>query len=99
MGKKLDKKGFSFKTLLGILMLALVVLYLSWSFINNRIQISAKAQQLNTLQEQLAEQLAVNDELNRQLEEGEESLIEQTARDELGYARPNERVFVDMSGK
>ena len=45
------------------------------------------------------EQQAANEELNRELASGDKTIIERAARDELGYARPNERVFVDVSGK
>ena len=41
-----------------------------------------------------------NDELNRVLESGNDlEIVERVARDKLGYAKPNERVFVDISGK
>jgi len=73
--------------------------YLVWSLIYNQVQISAKRQELQAVQVQLAAQRAENEELGRQLEESDQDIIEQVARDELGYAKPNERVFVDMSGK
>ena len=39
-----------------------------------------------------------NEELKRSLADGEDAIIERIAR-EQGYAKPNERVFVDISGK
>ena len=69
------------------------------ALIYNQVQISAKRQELEAVQTQLAAQKADNEELSRQLEASDEEIIEQVARDELGYAKPGERVFVDMSGK
>ena len=69
------------------------------ALIYNQVQISAKRQELEAVQTQLAAQEADNEELSRQLEASDEEIIEQVARDELGYAKPGERVFVDMSGK
>ena len=39
-----------------------------------------------------------NAELSGTLDQGEDAIIERYAR-EQGYAKPNERVFVDISGK
>ena len=74
--------------------------YLVVQLVLNQITISAKRQQLAELREQLDTQQAQNAELARVLESDNElELIERVARDSLGYAKPNERVFVDMSGK
>ena len=41
-----------------------------------------------------------NDELERVLESGSDTeIIERVARDKLGYAKPNERVFIDVTGQ
>ena len=50
------------------------------------------------MQNQLSNQLTENAELSNTLEQGEDAIIERYAR-EQGYAKPNERVFVDISGK
>lgn len=74
--------------------------YLVIGMIFNQMEISAKRQQLDTVQQQLAAQQAKNDEVTRILESGsDEEIIERVARDKLGYAKPNERVFVDVTGK
>ena len=59
--------------------------------------ISSKRQELDTIQNQVAEQQAQNEELSRSLDDGEDAIIERMAR-EQGYARPNERVFYDIGG-
>ena len=53
---------------------------------------------INLVQNQLSAQLTENAELSGTLEQGESAIIERYAR-EQGYAKPNERVFVDISGK
>ena len=78
-----------------------VVLLFCWlvlSLIQCQITISSKRQELAGVREQLSVQLAKNEELSRSLDDGEDAIIERIARDE-GYAKPNERVFVDISGK
>ena len=78
-----------------------VVLLFCWLFfslIQCQITISSKRQELAGVQEQLSVQLAKNEELSRSLDDGEDAIIERIARDE-GYAKPNERIWVDISGK
>ena len=52
--------------------------------VRNQVSIAAKQQELQSLKNQLAAQVTEN--------------AERYAR-EQGYAKPNERVFVDISGK
>lgn len=68
------------------------------SLVRYQVAISSKKQELANVQDQLSEQLAQNEELKRSLADGEDAIIERIAR-EQGYAKPNERVFVDISGK
>ena len=78
-----------------------VVLLFCWLFfslIQCQIAISSKRQELAGVQEQLSVQLAKNEELSRSLDDGEDAIIERIARDE-GSAKPNERIWVDLSGK
>ena len=58
----------------------------------------AKQQELQSLKNQLAAQVTENAELSGTLDQGVDAIIERYAR-EQGYAKPNERVFVDISGK
>ena len=74
--------------------------YLVVQLVMNQLAIGAKQQELQDLQDQLNAQQALNAELTRILESDNElEIVERVARDSLGYAKPNERVFVDMSGK
>ena len=78
----------------------IVLCSLMISFIQNQVEIASKRQELEAVQAQLDAQIAENTELQRVLESGtEEEIIERIARDNLGYAKPGERVFVDTSGK
>ena len=83
-----------------LLPLAVVVLcgYLFMTLINCQVAIGSKQQELAGVQTQLTAQLTENAELSSTLEQGEDAIIERYAR-EQGYAKPNERVFIDISGK
>lgn len=73
--------------------------YLIVGIVVNQVSISSKQQSLDSVQQQLEQQQAENEELQRLLTGGsEEEIVERVARDRLGYARPDERVFVDVSG-
>ena len=99
MAKQKNKTmGFS-----GLLLRAGVLLlggYLVVNMVLNQVEIRTKREQLQTVEQQLEIQQAQNEELQRILESGsDQELIERVARDKLGYAKPNERVFVDATGK
>ncbi len=99
MAKKIGQKpGLSHLLLrVGV---ALIGAYLVVGMVFNQVEIASKRQQLETVQQQLAAQQAQNDEISRVLESGsDEEIIERVARDKMGYAKPNERVFVDVTGK
>ena len=76
------------------------MLYLAGALITTQVEIVAKRQQLENITQQVNAQTAENMELQRTLESDDENAyIERVAREKLGYALPDERVFVDMSGK
>ena len=68
------------------------------NLVQYQVSIASKQQELQSVQNQLGAQLTENAELSGTLEQGESAIIERYAR-EQGYAKPNERVFVDISGK
>lgn len=79
-------------------MLIALVMYFVYTIISIQIQIYNQKRALVVLQERIYQQQLENDELRRKLsEEGEEEYIERIAREKLGYAAPDERVFVDKS--
>lgn len=68
------------------------------NLVQYQVSIASKQQELQSVQNQLSAQLTENAELSGTLEQGKSAIIERYAR-EQGYAKPNERVFVDISGK
>ena len=79
--------------------LVLIGGYLVAGLVFNQVDIAAK-QKEQDLENQLEQQRQQNDELERVLESGSDlEIIERVARDKLGYAKPNERVFIDVTGQ
>ena len=68
------------------------------NLVQYQVSIASKQQELQSVQNQLSAQLTEHAELSGTLEQGESAIIERYAG-EQGYAKPNERVFVDISGK
>ena len=68
------------------------------NLVQYQVSIASKQQELQSLQDQLTAQETTNAELSSTLDQGDSAIIERYAR-EQGYVRPNERVFVDISGK
>lgn len=68
------------------------------SLFGQQFKIGEKREELQELQAQLAAQDARNEEIRNSLENssGLEEYAERKARTELDYAKPGERVFVDV---
>lgn len=97
---KSEKKKTSLSHIAGQVGFLLVGGYLVLGILFNQVQITEKQQELEAARAKLAVQQQQNDELSRVLESGSDlEIIERVARDKLGYARPNERVFVDVNGQ
>lgn len=93
--KKNSLAGLVVKLILAGLMISLVV-----SIISGQMQVAAKQRELAEITEKLELQSETNAELERLMESGDEdAYVERVAREKLGYARPDERVFVDISGQ
>lgn len=97
--EKAPAKRFGVSSLLLRCVFVLLLLSMAVAYISDQVEISARRQELATVQAQLSQQEADNEELQRLLEGDDDAILERIARDEYGYAAPNERVFVDMSGK
>ena len=54
--------------------------------------------ELDTLNEQIAQQKTENEEMQRILSGDADQITEWVARDSYNYAAPNERIFVDVTG-
>ena len=83
-----------------VLRLFFVLLLLSMlvAYISNQVTISSKHAELDTLNEQIAQQKTENEEMQRVLSGNADQITEWVARDSYNYAAPNERIFVDVTG-
>ncbi len=68
-----------------------------------QMRIADKRAELTELQTQIAAQNARNEEIQKTVsslenEDGLKEYAERKAREELDYARPDERIFVDVGG-
>ena len=59
---------------------------------------AAEHAELETLNEQIAQQKTENEEMQRILSGNADQITEWVARDSYNYAAPNERIFVDVTG-
>ena len=81
------KKFFNIK----IIAVICAVAYLSVSLISAQFDLMTKKQQLAILETQ---------DIERMLEfEDQEDYVERIARQRLGYANPNEKIFKDIQGE
>ena len=95
--KKGGKRAFG-KTLIR-LFFVLMLLSMLAAYISNQVTISSKRAELETLNEQIAQQQTENQEMQRILSGDADQITEWVARDSYNYAAPNERIFVDVPGK
>lgn len=65
-----------------------------YSIVSIQIDIYKQRQVLGALQQQIEQQRIQSEELQRDLANGGEDYIERVARERLGFAAPDERVFV-----
>lgn len=101
---KLRSKGRQKKrSVAGVLFKVAVVLasvYLVFTFVSGQIQANAKQAELDALQAKVELQAEQNQELQRMMDAGDQdAYIERMAREKLRYAKPGERVFVDITGQ
>lgn len=96
---KLAKKKFkiSRKSLVYIAA-SFAVVYALFVFVQLQSEISSKRQELDLLQQQIAEQQLKNEELNILLADGGDQYIRRKAREELDLVLPGERVYIVRSG-
>ena len=91
------KKNVVVKTLVRVLFVLLLLSMLA-AYISNQVTISSKRAELDTLNEQIAQQKTENEEMQRILSGDADQITEWVARDSYNYAAPNERIFVDVTG-
>ena len=91
------KKKVVVKTLVRVFFVLLLLSMLA-AYISNQVSISSKRAELDTLNEQIAQQKTENEEMQRILSGDADQITEWVARDSYNYAAPNERIFVDVTG-
>ena len=91
------KKKVVVKTLVRVFFVLLLLSMLA-AYISNQVTISSKRAELETLNEQIAQQKTENEEMQRILSGNADQITEWVARDSYNYAAPNERIFVDVTG-
>lgn len=72
--------------------------YIAVVLIQQQLEIGRKKTEISSLKLQYQQQLSRDDELQRSLSENNDQYMESVARDTLGYARPNERIYVNVPG-
>ena len=93
--KKMKNRKHSI--ILAVLFCALVCYFVA-TLISLQMQVRAQENTVEDLKAQYQQQLDDNSELQRLIEEGNESeYIEKIAREQYGYAKPDERVYYDSS--
>lgn len=93
--RKKNKLGWIFR-----LLLLGVIVYIIVSFVQMQVELTSKQYELATLNISVHEQLLANEELKSMLDmRQDDEYIERVARDRLDYAFPDEKVFVDISGR
>lgn len=98
--KVIEQKKQKRSLLLRLSILAFAV-YVAAALFNQQVQIAEKRQQLDELKNQIKIQEIKNDDIKHALNSGENEssdYIERVAREGLDYAKPGERVFVNIAG-
>lgn len=75
--------------------------YILAALVNQQVQIAQKSQQLDDLAKKIQVIEMQNDDIRHVLADSKnesDEYIEQYARRELGYAKPGERIFINIAG-
>ena len=97
---KQKKQGKARKIILRLAVLAFVA-YVVVALVDQQMQISAKKQELEKLNEQIRIQEIENEDKRSIVESDDadnEEYIARVAREDLDFARPGERVFINIAG-
>ena len=64
-----------------------------------QVEVTTKRRQLDSIEREIYRQELENAEIKRVLDGGtDREYIERVAREKLGYAYPDEKIFIDRSG-
>ena len=93
------KAAKSKKSALIRIALVLFCLYAVVMWIHVQLEISEKESQIADTKSQIEAQKSTNEKMKNALENEDPDYIEQAIRNELDYAKPGEKVFIDISGE
>ena len=96
--EEVKKRKLKRSALLRISLIAFLI-YVVATLIGLQIQINQKQTELENLQQQIMIKEITNLTSGADLESGNDDYIEQIAREKLDYAKPGERIFINISGK
>ena len=74
------------------------MVYVVYMLIQQQFDIKDRQLELVMLQQQVEQQRLDNKEMERLLASDNEAYIERLAKDEYGYAYPDETIYIDTSG-
>ena len=88
------RKGSLLKWLVGA-----VCLYILISFVQLQAEIKDKKTLVSEIEQKCEDQRSYNEQIQEILDQqDDEEYIERIAREKMGYAYPDERVYIDISG-
>ncbi len=91
---KKGKRKYKFR-----ICLIIFVCYMVGVLINSQIELSEKKLELENINQNIVEQQIANDELELILSTGNNpDYVERIAQEELDFAYPDEKVYIDISG-
>ena len=94
------KKSHGLSGLIVKLAVAAAAVYLVFTIISGQMQVSDKRRQLNEITTRVTLQMEENAELQRMMNaDDDKAFVERMARERIQYARPKERVFIDLTGQ
>lgn len=74
------------------------VVYVAYMLVQQQFEIRSRQVELMTIETQVEEQKLKNKEVERLLAGESKQYVERIAKDEYGYAYPDETIYIDTSG-
>jgi len=86
------------KTKLIFIAVVLFFVYFTVTFVEQQKIINLKSKQIETINQKIAEEQRINEELNKSKEIiGSDEYVEKVARERLGMVKSGEKLFVDTN--
>jgi len=89
------KKGKNKQKVILFFPVFIIVAYFIYSFVSSGISVKDKQKELDKINEQIENQKLINEEISKTIENSDsDEYIEERARNDLGYAYPNEKIYI-----